>query len=191
MSNTQTCPRRLSDFGPWERAEGLDTWTTGHGLVGQDNVGPSCSFCGSLHPDRFMELIRDGWVVGPTDKNYKAYLASPLTDEEKAAKRDRWMASDAVARAIRELGERDGKTPEQVQADLDAEWERQAPGRLHGSQSAKFYYQHLSDDQQTEFVDLVNSGAMNIGYPGYLYVLPFFAKPRGVDPTSTRADDAY
>ena len=26
MADQQTCPRRMSDFGPWERAEGLDSW---------------------------------------------------------------------------------------------------------------------------------------------------------------------
>lgn len=177
MTESQTCPRRLSDIGPWARAEGLDSWTTGHGLVGQENVGASCSFCGSLHPDRFMDLVRDGWIVGPTDKNYKAYLSRPLTDEEAAAKRERWMTGDAIARAIRDLGNQDGKTAEQIQVDLDAEWERQAPGWLHGSQEAKFYYQHLSDTQRDEFVELVNSGRMRFGYPGHLYVLPFFARP--------------
>lgn len=174
--NQQTCPRRLTDFGPWERTEGLDSWTTGHGLVGQDQVGPSCSFCGSLHPDRFMELVRDGWIVGPTDKDYKAYLESPVTEEEAAARRERWMTSDAVAKAIRAIGERDGKAPEQIQANLDGEWDRQAPGLLHGAQSAKFYYQHLSDEQRDEFVELVNSGRMRIGTPGHFYRLPFFTR---------------
>jgi hypothetical protein len=175
---TQTCPRRLSDWGPWERTEGLDRWTTGHGVVGQDQVGLSCSFCGSLHPDRFMELVRDGWIVGPTDKSYKAYLESPLSDDEKAARRERWMTGDSIALALRRGGERDGKTAEQIQADLDIEWEHQASGWLHGSQSAKFYYQHLSEAQRDEFIELVNSRQMQIGYPGHLYVTPFFAQAR-------------
>ena len=174
----QTCPRRLSDWGPWERTEGLDSWTTGHGLRGQDEVGLSCSFCGSLHPDRFMQLVRDGWIVGPTDKGYKAYLESPLTDEQKAAKRDRWMELDAIARAIRELGEKDGKTAERIQADLDDEWQRQESGWLHGDQSAKFYYQHLSTEQRAEFIALYSDGQMKVGYPGHFYRLPFFCKTR-------------
>ena len=180
----QTCPRRLSDWGPWERTEGLDRWVTDRGMAAQ--VGPSCDFCGSLHPDRFMELVRDGWIVGPTDKRYKAYLESPLSDDEKAARRDRWMASDGFARALRELGERDGKTPEQIQADLDTEWERQGSGWLHGNQTAKFYYQHLSDAQRGEFIELVNTGRMRIGYPGHLYVLPFFAEQRADTDTGSR-----
>ncbi len=175
----QTCPRRMSEFGPWERAEGLDQWTTGHGAIGQDRVGPSCSFCGSLHPDRFMELVREGWVVEPTRKSYKANLSEPVTDEQGAARRNRWMEADAIARAIRELGERDGKTPAQIQADLDREWtERQEP-LLQGERSAKFYYQHLSDEQQAEFIELVNSDRIAIGYPGYFYRLPYFCRRGG------------
>lgn len=81
----QTCPRRMAEYGPWGREPDLDTWIA-------DRVGPSCSFCGSLHQDRFMELIREGWIVGPTDKNYKAYLSRPFTDEEKAGR-----PSDAIA----------------------------------------------------------------------------------------------
>lgn len=174
----QTCPRRMSDFGPWERTEGLDSWRAGRAMGGSESVGLSCSFCGSLHPDRFMELVREGWIVGPTDKSYKAYLESPLSDEEKAARRERWTTGDSIAQALRRQGQRDGKTAEQIQADLDIEWERNAAHWLHGTQTAKFYYQHLSEDQRDEFIELINSRRMQIGYPGRFYVLPFFAQPR-------------
>lgn len=169
----QTCPRRLSDMGPWDRSEGLDEWTTGHGVAGQDQVGLSCNFCGSLHPDRFMELVREGWIVGPTDKSCKVYLESPVSEDEKAARRERWMKSDAFAKALRHVGERDGKTAEEIQADLDSEWERTP---LHGDKTAKFYLQHLSAEQRDEFIELHNSGAMRIGYPGHLYVRPYFTR---------------
>jgi hypothetical protein len=36
-----------------------------------------CTYCGSLHPDTFMERARNGEEVGPTDKSYKAYLDNP------------------------------------------------------------------------------------------------------------------
>lgn len=175
MTEVQTCPRRMSDLGPWERAEGLDSWTTGHGLAGQENIGTSCSFCGSLHPDRFMGLVRDGWIVGPTDKNYKAYLDEPYTADEVAARKQQWLDTNPVAKAVREVGERDGKTPEQIAEDVEAQWAAlpHNPGRT----VAKFYYQHLSDAQRDEFVELVNSGRIRFGYPGHLYVLPFFARP--------------
>lgn len=171
----------MTDIGPWERVEGLDRWEAGHGLIGQGQIGPSCSFCGSLHPDRFMELVREGWIVGPTDKGYKAYLESPVTDEQKAARRRQWMDGDGIARAIRELGEREGKTAEQIQADLDTEWEQQEAGWLHGDQSAKFYYQHLSGEQRAEFIELYNIGRMVVGYPGHFYRLPYFCRRQGQD----------
>ena len=43
----------------------------------------------------------------------------------------------------------------------------------------KFYFQHLSPEQRTEFVDLLNTGSVNIGYPGYFYILPFFIRKAG------------
>ncbi len=176
MSDRQTCPRRLTDMGPWERVEGLDTWEPGRGMSGGEAAGLSCSFCGSLHPDRFMELIRDGWIVGPTGKSYKAYVDKPYTADEIAAGKQRWIVDSRAAKAIRAVGERDGKTGEQIIADLEAQWAAlpHNPGRT----VAKFYYQHLSEDQAREFVDLMNSGRMRIGYPGHLYVLPFFAQRR-------------
>lgn len=33
----------------------------------------------------------------------------------------------------------------------------------------KFYYAHLSPEQQQEFLDLANSGKMLVGYPGRFY----------------------
>ena len=174
MSETHTCPRRLSAFGPWERAEGLDRWVTDRGMAAQ--VGPSCDFCGSLHPDRFMELVREGWIVGPTDKSYKAYLAQPYTDAEVADRKQRWLSAPyGVANAVRELGAQDGKTPEQINADLEHHWdEHEAPLLVGGNERAKFYYEHLSAEQRDEFIDLHNSSSMRFGYPGYLYVLPYF-----------------
>ena len=77
MTDTQSCPRRMKEMGPWEREENLDAWRES-GRV----PGLSCSFCGSLHPERFLELITEGWVVEPTDKTYKAYLGhAPATEE--------------------------------------------------------------------------------------------------------------
>ncbi len=65
----QTCGRRMADYGPWERAENLDSWDK----VGDDLV---CSFCGSLHPDRVIELIREyGWsIVDRSTMSYKMYI---------------------------------------------------------------------------------------------------------------------
>lgn len=73
MSKKITCPRRMNEMGPWEREEGMDRFKKGGGLAGQEM---SCSFCGSMPPEDFMQAVRDGKEIGPTDKNYKAYVGS-------------------------------------------------------------------------------------------------------------------
>lgn len=175
---SQTCPRRMAEYGPWEHAEGLDSWTTEHGVTGQDAIGLSCSFCGSLNPDRFMELVREGWIVGPTDKNYKAYLDRPATDDEKQARKERWLAS-GIGKALKRAAEAEGKTPEQAAEELDRAYRAENPATDSVGAVAKFYYQHLSVEQQDEFIALHNEHRMKIGYPGHLYTPPFFTAPIG------------
>ncbi|MDX5563740.1 hypothetical protein PYK79_10795 [Streptomyces sp. ID05-04B] len=171
---TQTCPRRMHDFGPWGRSEGLDLWTAGRGVAGQEEVGMSCSFCGSLNPDRFMELVREGWIVGPTDKNYKAYLHRPLSDEEKAERKATWLRNFTTEEA-QVTAEEHGEGTAKTRADLESYYDAQVAPTAAGSTEAKFYYQHLSAGQQAEFIGLYNERRMKVGYPGRLYVLPFFA----------------
>jgi len=120
MSDTFLCPRR-SELGidpTVHKVPELDSWAPprneGRGI--NDTVR-TCSWCGSMHPDDFFAAIERGEEIGPTDKNYKAYV---------------------------------------------------------GDSVGKFYFQHLGDEQKKRFVELVNSKAMKIGYPGHFYVLPFF-----------------
>lgn len=122
MSTKITCPRRMTEWGGWERKEGLDRYERGGGLVGQRR---SCSFCGSLPPGDFMEAVRAGAVLEPTDKPYKVYVGEPTT--------------------------------------------------------AKFYFQHLSEEQRREFFDLYVAEQINVGYPGHFYVLPFFMRRPAAD----------
>lgn len=75
----------------------------------------TCSFCGSMCPGTFMDDIKAGAELGPTDKSYKVYMPN-----------------------------------------------------------GKFYFQHLSPEQQQEFVQLLNTKQLKIGMPGHFYVLPFF-----------------
>lgn len=172
----QTCPRRMGEFGPWSREEGQDTWMPGRSLGRREAVGLSCSFCGSLHPDRFMELVREGWIVGPTDKNYKAYLGRAATAEEKAQRKTDWLDS-LTTRMAASVAERSAKTPEQIRAELAEAYDRDHAGPEPCGQEAKFYFQHLSVEQQQEFIELHNAHRMKIGYPGRFYVWPFFAAP--------------
>lgn len=166
----------MTDSGPWERGENLDRWEVrSHGLIGQAQAGRSCSFCGSLHPDDFLRLVRDGWIVGATDKSYKTYLSRPYSAEEIAARRARWEDTDPTVRAVREVGERDGKTAEQIAADIDNVAEV-ALSPSPGETVAKFYFQHLNETQRGEFIDLYNTGRMRID-TGTFYVMPYFCKP--------------
>lgn len=77
MSKKHTCPRRIENGmhtsnSPLRGAgENLDTYSKGHGLISQAR---GCSYCGSMHPDDFMEAMRSGKELGVTDKNYKAYV---------------------------------------------------------------------------------------------------------------------
>ena len=172
QDENHTCPRRAEtgrdnpDSPFVGSGTNLDTWRTGGGLVTQGSIGTSCSYCGSLNPDRFMELVREGWVVGPTDKSYKVYLGQPLSDDERAARKAEWLQRFAAGPKIAEQN-----------ADLEAAYDRDhAFPQSKGG--AKFYLQHLGADQQNEFIDLVNRGRMVMGEPGYFYQLPFFTTRR-------------
>lgn len=123
MSEKITCPRRIEngmDVTSALRGSGpnLDTYGNRGGLIHQRRA---CSYCGSLPPDDFMEAVRAGAELGPTDKNYKVYIHSA---EQKM--------------------------------------------------ESKFYFQHLSAEQQREFIQLLNDRVVKIGYPGYFPNLPFF-----------------
>jgi hypothetical protein len=171
-SAEHSCPRRSE--APYQ-TPGPDTWTTGHGLGGQDAAGPSCSYCGSLNPDRFMELVRQGWEIGPTDKNYKAYLGKPYTDQDHAARQASW-SDGHVGRAVRQGALDSGKTAEEADAVVAEFWQTHEKQLLSSKTVAKFYYQHLSFEQQQEFIELYNAKQMVIGYPGYFYARPYFCQ---------------
>lgn len=84
MTDIQTCPRRMHEMGPWDRSEGIDQWIETPRQAGE--LTPTCSFCGSLHPGKFLEMVAQDWVVGPTDKSYKAYLHPVQSGEPMWAK---------------------------------------------------------------------------------------------------------
>ena len=54
------CPRRFINA-----ADDADHW--------RDDG--TCSYCGSLNPERVLELAENGVGITPTDKDYKIYLA--------------------------------------------------------------------------------------------------------------------
>lgn len=128
MTKNHTCPRRIEDGtdttdSPFTFAgPNRDTYAEGHGIIGQ---GRGCSYCGSMHPDDFLEALREGAELGVADKNYKAYVSGY---------------------------------------------------RNNGDNGGKFYYQHLSPEQRTEFITLLNEKKVKIGFPGFFTVLPYFIR---------------
>ena len=74
LKDSFVCPRRyhIADTKP-------DNWSVGSSLSPYDKDLNllHCSYCGSLHPDIFMDLIQQDYYIIPTDKDYKAYLAKP------------------------------------------------------------------------------------------------------------------
>jgi hypothetical protein len=47
----------------------------------------ACSYCGSISPERLLEILDGGGTVVPTDKNYKLYVRGlPGRDEHSHIK---------------------------------------------------------------------------------------------------------
>jgi hypothetical protein len=132
----------------------------------------TCSYCGSISPEMLFAAIEAGTaVLGATDKNYKLYVDLPNPKEgqprisastnEKTAPGPEWLPADAEAKA--KWGLSDGTTFYVVRPDGPM-WH------------AKFYFQHLSDDQKQRFVDLHNARRLKFHAGDGFYVLPFFMK---------------
>lgn len=158
------CPRRNESVRGMD--EGVDWWEKR-----TPGAGRQCSYCGSLHPDDLFAAIESGCKLGPTDKNYKLYvdLPEPNPDELRVSSAstgidcpgEGWVPAD----------------PERMKKDgwnSEYRWMCLSPRgpTIHG----KFYFQHLSADEQQRFIDLYNAKKMNIGYPGHFYRLPFFMR---------------
>lgn len=47
---------------------------------------------------------------------------------------------------------------------------------VHSDGSEKFYFQHLDTDGRAQFIVLMNERKINIGVPGYFYMLPYFVQ---------------
>jgi hypothetical protein len=95
----QTCPSRMQELGPWSREENLDTWDVREQMHG-GLVARHCSFCGSLHPDDLIRLVKDeGYRIAGTDKGYKAYVDAP--GERQVSKFYFWHLSDEQRAELR------------------------------------------------------------------------------------------
>lgn len=82
-AQSAVCPRQAEAVFPsqhehetrWE----TDRWTRGDHVVwpvGFDHPR-TCSYCGGVHPDDAIALLRAGWEMEGTGKSYKRYLHPP------------------------------------------------------------------------------------------------------------------
>ncbi len=176
MTETHTCPRRMNEFGPWEREEGLDEYNSRGGLVGQPR---SCSFCGSMPPEDFMEAVRTGCEIGPTDKSYKLYVKGIPRDGDPDEPRVLTVGShphDGL-RSWKELT-RAEKKAERADASRRDYRDRYYNFTLWGpTVEGKFYTSHLSEEQGWEFHRLWQEHKINWGYPGAPYRPLFIPGP--------------
>lgn len=119
-----------------------------------------CSYCGSLNPDTFMKRLEAGDIeLGPTDKNYKAYVENKGGQSFKQHYRDCYTGKE-------DPGYKSCTGPDDCTHWITREQE-------HG----KFYFQHLSVEQRKRFVELLNEKKLHIGMPGHFYTRLFFIAP--------------
>lgn len=161
------CPRRreshLSSQFP-----GPDTWTSRAGLVGQPS---GCSYCGSMNPDDFMEAVRSGLEIEPTDKSYKLYV-NGIPNPQEGGLRVIGVANHSGSgwTAYKDLGRREKRVVKQEygdEKDFRARYYQLTP--WGPTTEGKFYTAHLSPEQGFEFRELWLSGKVNWGYPGHPY----------------------
>lgn len=136
----------------------------------------TCSYCGSIAPDALFSAIASGYTLGPTDKRYKVYVdrPNPLAGQPSIRAAANFRPSDDYVQvteetlaAMRAISRMTIGVGTWVQVGVEP-----------ALRTDKFYFQHLSPDEQRRFVDLLNAGAIRIGPPGRFYVLPFFvARP--------------
>lgn len=188
MTTMHTCPRRMSEIGPWERTEGLDEYRADHGMVGQPC---GCTFCGSMPPGDFLDAVRAGAEIGPTDKSYKLYidLPNPTPDklyvlgtsyQSQPMRDETWVAWDEMTAEQRAVA------ADYLRGDMHRPTHLKFGPRPQ--LNAKFYTPHLSPQQSAEFWQLWQSGQVNWGYPGGPYrplYLPGLPRETGTVPEET------
>lgn len=149
----------------------------------------SCDYCGSLSGDVFMARVQAGDVtLGPTDKSYKVYVLNAggqpfkrahridsIEERMKAAAKNMKLPLDVRAALSPDVLDDVEKYEAGEPLDKMRNWKWVTEDRQEG----KFYFQHLTVDQQKRFVDLLNEKKIKFGEPGYFYVRPFFISREG------------
>lgn len=185
---SHVCPRRRETHLRLPGDTGQDTYEVDHGLIGQPR---GCSYCGSMPPDDFMDHVRAGRPIGPTDKSYKIYVHEIPRDGDPDDLRvvghsthpsDAYKPWSQLSRAEKRAARAydNGFSKRSGRSIKDGGWMFSTWG---DTVEGKFYTSHLSPDQGHEFWRLHQAGQVNWSYPLYrpLY-LP--------GPSDERATDA-
>lgn len=112
--------------GPWN-----DRWLWSWGPA------RSCSFCGCVHPEDALNLLKEGWESETTGKSYKRYLHPPG-----------WKTwCEAFSASIKDVNREPGQGVPSI-------WEPTPPMKL--------YVQHMSDDQIKEYNAIMEDRRMGV-----------------------------
>lgn len=172
-------------------------WRHGRNMANAP-LGLHCPYDGSMHPDEFMAYLdKPGTELTPTDKNYKVYI--DVASEEPAQMRyvasctrrpgegppdDReWMTWEDAVKRHPELREEHERHLQHVESTApshpwrtDTHWIQVGPRGER--RESKFYFEHLSAEQRTAFIQKLNAGELTLREPGFFYRLPFFVSER-------------
>lgn len=158
MSTAFQCPRRSESHFGSSPAFARDN--------DYDESDDTCNYCGSLNPDTFMSRLESGDVLlGSTDKNYKVYVKSEAGSPQfKQTYRDCPKDKEMVGMYgnkyfVSSCEKGPDHCTHRVTRDTD---------------STKFYFQHLSKEQKTRFIELLNEKRIKFQGGCGFYVLPFF-----------------
>jgi hypothetical protein len=170
VENAMVCPRR-SESGAMFRLPKNDEWRI------EPGGGRTCSYCGSIHPDEFFAAVAAGARIGPTDKDYKAYVDLPDARAGEPCVLSSANFKQEAAGWTEVTAENIGTLPldDYQRTNYLGHWVKVEP--RPALRHAKFYFQHLSEADQQRFIDHLNAKTMNIGMPGYFYSRPFFIAP--------------
>jgi hypothetical protein len=163
-STEHLCPRRRENPIANQVVQGFDSWVARDGYR-------CCSYCGSIHPDDVFMAVAENVEFGPTDKSYKVYVHLP---NPKAGQTIQVGSESGPAYNI-VTGE-PNKPDLTLWERVTGRYDRKIMGKASATLFAKFYFQHFDDEQQQRFINLLNARAVNIGFPGHFYALPFFIK---------------
>ncbi|MCG5072264.1 hypothetical protein [Paraburkholderia tagetis] len=171
------CARQEGHRFPWAYMKMID------GALHWCNFGPYREPF-KAHDLRMEELLADNWQVvdeaeqraaAPTgthfcgrrgvDDGSKPDYFHNLGGEERCSYCGS-VSGDSFLAFI-EAGGEVGPTDKSYKAYLHGNDAVRAPG-------LKFYFQHLSPEQRTRFIALLNERKVKIGMPGHFYVLPYF-----------------